>query len=56
MAIQTMTHLGPALNGLRASEATAADTKALRTERGHRTLATTRKGGKKSVIPPSPTT
>src|SRR6266699_7253260 len=40
-----------ALNGLRVSEATGADIEALGTERGHRTLAITRKGGKKAVIP-----
>ncbi len=36
-----------ALNGLRVSEATGADIEALGTERGHRTPAITRKGGKK---------
>ena len=35
-----------ALNGLRVSEATGADIEALGVERGHRTLAVTRKGGK----------
>jgi integrase/recombinase XerD len=40
-----------ALNGLRVSEATGADITALGTERGYRTLAITRKGGKKAVIP-----
>src|SRR6266699_1315428 len=39
-----------ALNGLRVSEATGADIEALGTARGHRTLAITRKGGKKAVI------
>jgi len=39
-----------ALNGLRVSEATGADIEALGTERGHRTLAITRKGGKRAVI------
>jgi integrase/recombinase XerD len=39
-----------ALNGLRVSEATGADIEALGIERGHRTLAIVRKGGKK---PPS---
>ncbi len=45
-----------ALNGLRVSEATGADIEALGTERGHRTLAITRKGGKKAVIPLAPRT
>jgi integrase/recombinase XerD len=45
-----------ALNGLRVSEATAADVQALGTERGHRTLAIVRKGGKKAVIPLAPRT
>src|SRR6266571_1779278 len=45
-----------ALNGLRVSEATGADITALGTERGHRTLAITRKGGKKAVIPLAPRT
>jgi integrase/recombinase XerD len=45
-----------ALNGLRVSEATGADVEALGTERGHRTLAITRKGGKKAVIPLAPRT
>ncbi len=45
-----------ALNGLRASEATGADIESLGTERGHRTLAITRKGGKKAVIPLAPRT
>jgi integrase/recombinase XerD len=40
-----------ALNGLRMSEATGADIEAQGTERGHRTLAITRKGGKRAVIP-----
>ena len=40
-----------ALNGLRVSEATGAGIVALGTERGHRTLAITRKGGKRAVIP-----
>jgi site-specific recombinase XerD len=35
-----------ALNGLRVSEATGANIEALGTERGHRTLRITRKGGK----------
>ena len=45
-----------ALNGLRVSEATGADIQALGTERGHRTLAITRKGGKRAVIPLAPRT
>jgi integrase/recombinase XerD len=45
-----------ALNGLRVSEATGADIEALGTERGHRTLAITRKGGGKTVIPLAPRT
>jgi integrase/recombinase XerD len=45
-----------ALNGLRVSEATGADIESLGTERGHRTLAITRKGGKKAVIPLAPRT
>ncbi len=45
-----------ALNGLRVSEATGADVEALGTERGHRTLAITGKGGKKAVIPLAPRT
>jgi integrase/recombinase XerD len=45
-----------ALNGLRVSEAIGADVEALGTERGHRTLAITRKGGKKAVIPLAPRT
>ena len=38
------------------SEATGADIEALGTERGHRTLAITRKSGKKAVIPLAPQT
>jgi integrase/recombinase XerD len=38
------------------SEATGADIEALGTERGHRTLAVTRKGGKKALIPLAPRT
>jgi integrase/recombinase XerD len=45
-----------ALNGLRVSEATSADIEALGTERGHRTLAIARKGGKKALIPLAPRT
>ena len=45
-----------ALNGPRVSEATGADIEALRTEPGHRTLAITRKGSKKALIPPAPRT
>jgi integrase/recombinase XerD len=40
-----------ALNGLRVSEATAADIEHLGLERGHRTLVITRKGGKVVTIP-----
>jgi len=46
-----------AVNGLRVSEATGADIEALSNERGHQTLAITRKGGgKKAVIPLAPRT
>ena len=45
-----------ALNGLRVPEATSADIEALGTERGHRTLAITRKAGKKAVITLAPRT
>ena len=45
-----------ALNGLRVSEVTSADIQALGTERSHRTLTITRKGGKKAVIPLAPRT
>jgi integrase/recombinase XerD len=45
-----------ALNGLRVSEATGASIKALGTERGHRTLTITRKGGKVVTIPLAPRT
>src|SRR5690349_15995482 len=45
-----------ALNGLRVSEATGADVEALGTERGHRTLVITRKGGKVVTIPLAPRT
>jgi integrase/recombinase XerD len=45
-----------ALNGLRVSEATGASIEALGTERGHRTLAITRKGGKIVTIPLAPRT
>jgi integrase/recombinase XerD len=45
-----------ALNGLRASEATGANIQALGTERGHRTLVITRKGGKVATIPLAPRT
>ena len=45
-----------ALNGLRVSEATGADIEALGTERGHRTLVITRKGGKVVTIPLAPRT
>jgi integrase/recombinase XerD len=40
-----------ALNGLRVSEATGADIEHMGTERGHRTLVITRKGGKVVTIP-----
>jgi integrase/recombinase XerD len=45
-----------ALNGLRVSEATGADIEAVGTERGHRTLVITRKGGKVVTIPLAPRT
>jgi len=45
-----------ALNGLRVSEATGADIENLGTERGHRTLVITRKGGKVVTIPLAPRT
>jgi site-specific recombinase XerD len=45
-----------ALNGLRISEALGADASDLDTERGHRVLRITRKGGKKSTIPLAPRT
>jgi integrase/recombinase XerD len=45
-----------ALNGLRVSEAASADIEALGTERGHRTLVVTRKGGKVVTIPLAPRT
>ena len=45
-----------ALNGLRVSEATGAGIEALGTERGHRTLVITRKGGKVVTIPLAPRT
>jgi integrase/recombinase XerD len=45
-----------ALNGLRVSEATGANIEALGTERGHRTLTITRKGGKIVTIPLAPRT
>ena len=45
-----------ALNGLRVSEATGADIEYLGLERGHRTLVTTRKGGKVVTIPLAPRT
>ena len=45
-----------ALNGLRVSEATGAHIEALGTERGHRTLTITRKGGKVVTIPLAPRT
>jgi site-specific recombinase XerD len=45
-----------ALNGLRISEALGADVSDLRTERGHRVLRITRKGGKKATAPLAPRT
>jgi site-specific recombinase XerD len=45
-----------ALNGLRISEALGADATNLDTERGHRVLQITRKGGKKSTVPLAPRT
>ena len=45
-----------ALNGLRVSEATGADIEHLGLQRGHRTLTTTRKGGKVVTIPLAPRT
>ncbi len=45
-----------ALNGLRVSEATGANTQALGQERGHRTLTIIRKGGKVVTIPLAPRT
>jgi integrase/recombinase XerD len=45
-----------ALNGLRVSEAIGASIEALGTERGHRTLTITRKGGKLVTIPLAPRT
>jgi integrase/recombinase XerD len=45
-----------ALNGLRVSEATRADIENMGTERGHRTLVITRKGGKVVTIPLAPRT
>jgi site-specific recombinase XerD len=44
------------LNGLRISEALGADVTDLDTERGHRVLRITRKGGKKSTVPLAPRT
>jgi uncharacterized protein (DUF433 family) len=44
------------LNGLRVSEATGANIEALGTERGHRTLVITRKGGKVVTVPLAPRT
>jgi integrase/recombinase XerD len=45
-----------ALNGLRVSEATAADIEHMGLERGHRTMVITRKGGKVVTIPLAPRT
>lgn len=44
------------LNGLRVSEALAADVDDLSTERGHRVLKITRKGGKRATVPLAPRT
>lgn len=44
------------LNGLRVSEALAADVDDLATERGHRVLSVTRKGGKVALVPLAPRT
>ena len=44
------------LNGLRISEALGADVTDLGTERGHRVLVVTRKGGKRSTVPLAPRT
>ncbi len=43
-----------ALNGLRVSEATGANSESLGIERGHRTLVITRKGGKVVTFPLAP--
>ncbi len=45
-----------ALNGLRVSEALGADLGDLDTERGHRVLRITRKGGRRSTVPLAPRT
>jgi site-specific recombinase XerD len=45
-----------ALNGLRVAEALGADASDLDSERGHRVLRITRKGGKRSTIPLAPRT
>ncbi len=45
-----------ALNGLRISEALGADIESMGMDRGHRTLAIVRKGGKHVTIPPAPRT
>jgi site-specific recombinase XerD len=44
------------MNGLRISEVLSADVDDLNTERGHRVLMVTRKGGKKATIPLAPRT
>jgi site-specific recombinase XerD len=44
------------LNGLRVSEALGADVTDLGTERGHRVLAVTRKGGRRATVPLAPRT
>lgn len=45
-----------AFNGLRISEALGADVGALGQERGHRTLAVVRKGGRRATVPLAPVT
>jgi integrase/recombinase XerD len=45
-----------ALNGLRVSEAVGADIESLSVQRGHRTLAIIRKGGKRALVPLAPRT
>jgi integrase/recombinase XerD len=45
-----------ALNGLRVSEAVGADIESLSVQRGHRTLAIVRKGGKRALVPLAPRT
>lgn len=45
-----------AFNGLRISEALGADVESLGQERGHRTLAIVRKGGRRATVPLAPVT